>query len=63
MAASPQGGPPEVPKKTEKVLQMSKILNPDSLAPGKTYLHPKAYTAVISVMRGHCELLPVKGPP
>lgn len=50
MAASPQGGPPEVPKKTEKVLQMSKILNPDSLAPGKTYLHPKAYTALISVM-------------
>ncbi|KAK2540750.1 hypothetical protein Q9966_004458 [Columba livia] len=34
VAASPQGGPPEVPKKTEKVLQMSKILNPDSLAPG-----------------------------
>ncbi|KFQ23630.1 PREDICTED: myozenin-3, partial [Merops nubicus] len=28
------GGPPAVPKKTEKVLQMSKILNPDSLAPG-----------------------------
>ncbi|NXI72699.1 MYOZ3 protein, partial [Anseranas semipalmata] len=34
VAASPQGGPPEVPKKTEKVLQMSKILNPDTLAPG-----------------------------
>ncbi|NXK53766.1 MYOZ3 protein, partial [Chauna torquata] len=34
VAASPQGGPPEVPKKTEKVLQMSKVLNPDSLAPG-----------------------------
>ncbi|NXD62707.1 MYOZ3 protein, partial [Eolophus roseicapillus] len=34
VAASPQGGPPEVPKKTEKVLQMSKILNPDALAPG-----------------------------
>ncbi|NXE04010.1 MYOZ3 protein, partial [Lophotis ruficrista] len=34
VAASPHGGPPEVPKKTEKVLQMSKILNPDALAPG-----------------------------
>ncbi|NXW36265.1 MYOZ3 protein, partial [Phaetusa simplex] len=34
VAASPQGGPPEVPKKTEKVLQMSKVLNPDALAPG-----------------------------
>ncbi|KFQ54635.1 Myozenin-3, partial [Nestor notabilis] len=34
VAASPQGGPPEVPKKTDKVLQMSKILNPDALAPG-----------------------------
>ncbi|NXQ86244.1 MYOZ3 protein, partial [Nyctibius grandis] len=34
VAASPQGGPPEVPKKTEKVLQMSKVLNPDNLAPG-----------------------------
>ncbi|XP_010144711.1 PREDICTED: myozenin-3, partial [Eurypyga helias] len=34
VAASPQGGPPQVPKKTEKVLQMSKILNPDALAPG-----------------------------
>ncbi|NXL83162.1 MYOZ3 protein, partial [Alectura lathami] len=34
VAASPQGGPPEVPKKTEKVLQMIKVLNPDSLAPG-----------------------------
>ncbi|NXI51334.1 MYOZ3 protein, partial [Chloroceryle aenea] len=34
VAASPQGGPPEVPKKTEKVLQMSKILNPSALAPG-----------------------------
>ncbi|XP_057265560.1 myozenin-3 [Pezoporus wallicus] len=34
VAASPQGGPPEVPKKTQKVLQMSKILNPDALAPG-----------------------------
>ncbi|NXN93878.1 MYOZ3 protein, partial [Rhinopomastus cyanomelas] len=34
VAASPQGGPPAVPKKTEKVLQMSKILNPDALAPG-----------------------------
>ncbi|KFO69956.1 Myozenin-3, partial [Cuculus canorus] len=34
VAASPQGGPPQVPKKTEKVLQMSKVLNPDALAPG-----------------------------
>ncbi|NXT88190.1 MYOZ3 protein, partial [Anhinga rufa] len=34
VAALPHGGPPEVPKKTEKVLQMSKILNPDALAPG-----------------------------
>ncbi|NWS67303.1 MYOZ3 protein, partial [Crotophaga sulcirostris] len=34
VAASPQGGPPRVPKKTEKVLQMSKVLNPDALAPG-----------------------------
>ncbi|NXY49760.1 MYOZ3 protein, partial [Ceuthmochares aereus] len=34
VAASPQGGPPKVPKKTEKVLQMSKVLNPDALAPG-----------------------------
>ncbi|NXU77404.1 MYOZ3 protein, partial [Oreotrochilus melanogaster] len=34
VAASPQGAPPEVPKKTEKVLQMSKVLNPDALAPG-----------------------------
>ncbi|NXV90142.1 MYOZ3 protein, partial [Calonectris borealis] len=34
MAALPQGGPPKVPKKTEKVLQMSKVLNPDALAPG-----------------------------
>uniref|UniRef100_A0A8C4V0I2 Myozenin 3 n=1 Tax=Falco tinnunculus TaxID=100819 RepID=A0A8C4V0I2_FALTI len=34
VAASPQGSPPEVPKKTEKVLQMSKVLNPDALAPG-----------------------------
>ncbi|NWX52266.1 MYOZ3 protein, partial [Steatornis caripensis] len=34
VAASPQGGPPKVPMKTEKVLQMSKVLNPDTLAPG-----------------------------
>ncbi|KAM9603833.1 myozenin-3 isoform 3-T5 [Morphnus guianensis] len=52
VAASPQGGPPEVPKKTEKVLQMSKVLNPDALAPGKCRLHPKADTVVISVMWG-----------
>ncbi|KFP69376.1 Myozenin-3, partial [Acanthisitta chloris] len=34
VAASPHGGPPEVPKKTEKVLHMSKVLNPSALAPG-----------------------------
>ncbi|NXK97922.1 MYOZ3 protein, partial [Formicarius rufipectus] len=34
VAASPHGGPPEVPKKTEKVLHMSKVLNPGALAPG-----------------------------
>ncbi|NXD08061.1 MYOZ3 protein, partial [Nothocercus nigrocapillus] len=34
VAASARGGPPEVPKKTEKVLHMSKVLNPDALAPG-----------------------------
>ncbi|XP_025974431.1 myozenin-3 [Dromaius novaehollandiae] len=34
VAASARGGPPKVPKKTEKVLQMSKALNPDALAPG-----------------------------
>lgn len=34
VAASPQGGPPEVPKKSEKVLQMGRALNPDNLAPG-----------------------------
>ncbi|NWS94944.1 MYOZ3 protein, partial [Mionectes macconnelli] len=34
VAASPQSGPPEVPKKTEKVLHMSKVLNPSALAPG-----------------------------
>ncbi|NWI87077.1 MYOZ3 protein, partial [Pitta sordida] len=34
VAVSPQGGPPEVPKKTEKVLHMSKVLNPSALAPG-----------------------------
>uniref|UniRef100_A0A8C2T2R5 Myozenin 3 n=1 Tax=Coturnix japonica TaxID=93934 RepID=A0A8C2T2R5_COTJA len=33
VAVSPHGGPPEVPK-TEKVLHMIKVLNPDSLAPG-----------------------------
>lgn len=52
MAALPQGGPPEVPKKTEKVLQMSKVLNPDALAPGKCHLHPKANTPVVSVTQG-----------
>lgn len=35
VAVSPHGEPPEVPKKTEKVLHMIKVLNPDSLAPGK----------------------------
>ncbi|NXD26021.1 MYOZ3 protein, partial [Spelaeornis formosus] len=34
IAASPQSGPPEVPKKSEKVLHMSKVLNPSALAPG-----------------------------
>ncbi|NXO37448.1 MYOZ3 protein, partial [Locustella ochotensis] len=34
VAASPQGGPPEVPKKSDKVLHMSKVLNPSALAPG-----------------------------
>ncbi|NXC56865.1 MYOZ3 protein, partial [Aleadryas rufinucha] len=34
VAASPHGGPPEVPKKSEKVLHMSKVLNPSALAPG-----------------------------
>ncbi|XP_068554011.1 myozenin-3 [Anas acuta] len=34
VAASPQGGPPEVPKKSERVLQMGRVLNPDNLAPG-----------------------------
>ncbi|XP_062443102.1 myozenin-3 [Rhea pennata] len=34
VAASARGAPPKVPKKTEKVLQMSKALNPDALAPG-----------------------------
>ncbi|NWV16488.1 MYOZ3 protein, partial [Origma solitaria] len=34
VAASPQSGPPEVPKKSEKVLHMSKVLNPSALAPG-----------------------------
>ncbi|XP_015279062.1 PREDICTED: myozenin-3 [Gekko japonicus] len=33
-AASGKQAPPKVPKKTDKVLQMSKALNPDSLAPG-----------------------------
>lgn len=61
MAASPQGGPPEVPKKTEKVLQMSKVLNPDALAPGKCHLQPKANTTVVSVMWGSWSL--PRGPP
>ncbi|XP_062976956.1 myozenin-3 [Elgaria multicarinata webbii] len=33
-AASGKGAPPKVPKKTNKVLQMSRALNPDALAPG-----------------------------
>ena len=41
-----------MPKKTEKVLQMSKVLNPDALAPGKGHLHPKDYTVVTSVTWG-----------
>lgn len=66
MAALPQGAPPEVPKKTEKVLQMSKVLNPDALAPGKCHLHPKADTVVIAAMWGwrHSKLLPApRNPP
>uniref|UniRef100_A0A8D0DUB8 Myozenin 3 n=1 Tax=Salvator merianae TaxID=96440 RepID=A0A8D0DUB8_SALMN len=31
---SGKGAPPKVPKKTDKVLQMSRALNPDALAPG-----------------------------
>ncbi|NXC38999.1 MYOZ3 protein, partial [Penelope pileata] len=34
VAPAPHGSPPEVPKKTEKVRHMIKVLNPDSLAPG-----------------------------
>lgn len=46
VAASPQGGPPEVPKKSERVLQMGRVLNPDNLAPGERS-HPKADPAGI----------------
>ncbi|EMP24701.1 Myozenin-3 [Chelonia mydas] len=34
VAAAGQGTPPKVPKKTNKVIQMSKALNPEALAPG-----------------------------
>ncbi|XP_066469029.1 myozenin-3 [Tiliqua scincoides] len=34
MAASGKGAPPKVPKKTNKVLQMSRALNPNAIAPG-----------------------------
>ncbi|XP_074865847.1 myozenin-3 isoform X2 [Carettochelys insculpta] len=34
MAAAGQGTPPKAPKKTDKVKQMSRALNPDVLAPG-----------------------------
>lgn len=47
VAASPQGGPPEVPKKSEKVLQMGRALNPDNLAPGKRS-HPEGSPAAVA---------------
>ncbi|KAM7163021.1 myozenin-3 [Macrochelys suwanniensis] len=34
VAAAGQGTPPKVPKKSNKVIQMSKALNPEALAPG-----------------------------
>uniref|UniRef100_A0A8C0H7B9 Myozenin 3 n=1 Tax=Chelonoidis abingdonii TaxID=106734 RepID=A0A8C0H7B9_CHEAB len=34
VAAAGQGTPPKVPKKTNKVIQMSKALSPEALAPG-----------------------------
>ncbi|XP_010131892.1 PREDICTED: myozenin-3, partial [Buceros rhinoceros silvestris] len=57
VAASPQGGPPTVPKKTEKVLQMSKILNPDALAPGYSgplkEVPPEKFN-VTAIPKGYC---------
>lgn len=35
IAPAAKGAPPQVPKKSSRVLQMSKALNPDNLAPGK----------------------------
>ncbi|XP_042303259.1 myozenin-3 [Sceloporus undulatus] len=34
VAGSGKGGPPKVPKKSSKVLRMSKALNPNAIAPG-----------------------------
>lgn len=59
VAASPQGGPPEVPKKSERVLQMGRVLNPDNLAPGERS-HPKADPAGIAV---RCHGDPQEPPP
>ncbi|NXW04321.1 MYOZ3 protein, partial [Fregetta grallaria] len=57
VAALPQGGPPEVPKKTEKVLQMSKVLNPDALAPGYSgplkEVPPEKFN-VTAIPKGYC---------
>ncbi|KYO19151.1 myozenin-3 [Alligator mississippiensis] len=36
IAPAAKGAPPQVPKKSSRVLQMSKALNPDNLAPGYT---------------------------
>ncbi|NWV71859.1 MYOZ3 protein, partial [Malurus elegans] len=68
VAASPQGGPPEVPKKSQKVLHMSKVLNPSALAPGyssplKEIPHekfnataiPKGYRSPWQELFGHME--------
>ncbi|NWX23018.1 MYOZ3 protein, partial [Aegotheles bennettii] len=57
VAASPQGGPPEVPKKTEKVLHMSKVLNPDALAPGYSgplkEVPPEKFN-ITAIPKGYC---------
>ncbi|KAK1191175.1 MYOZ3 protein, partial [Pygoscelis papua] len=53
VAALPQGGPPEVPKKTEKVLQMSKVLNPDALAPGPLKEIPPEKFNVTAIPKGY----------
>ncbi|NXF48513.1 MYOZ3 protein, partial [Oceanites oceanicus] len=57
VAALPQGGPREVPKKTEKVLQMSKVLNPDALAPGYSgplkEVPPEKFN-VTAIPKGYC---------